>query len=77
MLKNDYLAAKIGVDTAENEPRKEELVCGDPVPARREEADHQASPGRQDGSWATDEGRRCRLAPALPLEPCKAFTLSE
>ena len=23
MLKNDYLVAKIGVDTAENEPRKE------------------------------------------------------
>ena len=23
MLKNDYLLAKIGVDTAENEPRKE------------------------------------------------------
>ena len=26
MLKNDYLVAKIGVDTAENEPRKERCV---------------------------------------------------
>ena len=28
MLKNDYLLAKIGVDTAENEPRKEWCVVG-------------------------------------------------
>ena len=32
MLQNDYLVAKIGVDTAENEPRKERCVVAmDPV----------------------------------------------
>ena len=32
MLQNDYLVAKIGVDTAENEPRKERcVVATDPV----------------------------------------------
>ena len=30
MLQNDYLEAKIGVDTAENEPRKECCVVDEP-----------------------------------------------
>ena len=29
MLQNDYLVAKIGVDTAENEPRKERCAVAD------------------------------------------------
>ena len=48
MLKNDYLLAKIGVDTAENEPRKEwcvaaNLAIGELVPANAK-AESQISP---------------------------------
>ena len=44
MPKNDYLFAKIGADTAENEPRKEWCVVatdakvGDPTSLLRQEA---------------------------------------
>ena len=41
MLKNDYLLAKIGVDTAENEPRRE----GPQVDLRPPRADRE--PGRE------------------------------
>ena len=34
MLKNDYLLAKIGADTAENEPRKESDVAVAPERCR-------------------------------------------
>ena len=56
MLQNDYLVAKIGVDTAENEPRKESffILLNASSRSRRDEARPlvQGVPGSQAGGMS-------------------------
>ena len=74
MLQNDYLVAKIGVDSAENEPREESCGHGDgPVPRLLSPADRshfKKLPGslalrKLPGSLAIGTGGR--LSRYLPL----------
>ena len=52
MLQNDYLLAKIGVDTAENEPRIASLAVVAMDPQNRNGESHEAQVETLvDGSW--------------------------
>ena len=64
MLQNDYLVAKIGVDTAENEPRKES--CG-----RGDQAELSAQLGWSNSARGTRWGRPASR-PAAPRWDCRA-----
>ena len=58
MLQNDYLLAKIGVDTAENEPRKESCGRGD---VAQELVREQTQPAAR---WAAQRAARRAAAPS-------------
>ena len=61
MLQNDYLVAKIGVDTAENEPRKESCGRGDVPPAAADSA------RRMHALWVCLEMSSSGTHPPVPI----------